>query len=272
MMLIGRNQFKSGWWAVVYFAVALPLLILSGEQASHAQDPAVCPPNALLSYVRAGAVCQQTERDEICFGNGAVTAAFQGTEPLPFDTAGNLIPAALTENLTVATDNLDAPNYAIAQMLLRADIIDTEGNSVTVLPFGNATVTNGVPPVLELPVIARGTLNIRDFPAEQQTNIIKQIFVRESVLAHGRTEDGEWLRVTLPGTLERGWVATDVGTVEGNPLELPVVDGDTPFLRPFQVMTIATNSSAGLCGDGVADGGVLLQTPNPDDEVSLTIN
>ncbi len=248
--------------------VAVPLLMLTVN--THAQDPAVCPPNALLSTVRAGAVCQQTGRDEICLGNGAVTATFQGEEALTFETPGDIIPAAQTKTLSVSTESLDAPDYALAQMQLRADLTDPEQRTVSALVFGNATLTNGVPPVLEIPVVARGTLNIRELP-NQQSDILEQIFVRQSVLAHGRTEDGVWLRVNIPGTLERGWVSSEVGAPEGDVFQLPVMDNDTPFLRPFQVMTITTDSAAGLCGD-VADGGVLLQTPNPDDQVNLTIN
>jgi hypothetical protein len=254
----------------------VPLLFITGLTAlvswvpAHAQDPTVCPQTALLSYVRAGAVCQSLDRDEICLGNGSVTATFQGTDPLTFETPGDLIPAGFTESVTVSTASLDQPDYAVAQMLFRANTTDPEQRAVTVLAFGNATVSNGVPSTLEIPVVARGTLNIRDLP-EQQSEILEQVFVRESVLAHGRNQDGTWLRVTIPGSLALGWVAADVGAVDGNVFDLPVVEDDTPFLRPFQVMSVTTGDTA-LCGEGIAANGVLLQTPNPDDEISLTIN
>ncbi len=258
----------------------VPLLIITGLTAlvavspspspAQAQDPAVCPPNALLSYVRAGAVCQALGRDEICLGNGTVTATFQGSDSLTFETPGDLIPAGFTETVTVSTESLDQPDYAVAQMQFRADTLDPEQRAVTVLAFGNATVSNGVPPTLEIPVLARGTLNIRDLP-DQQSEILEQVFVRQSVLAHGRNQDSTWLRVTIPGSLEFGWVAADVGAPDGNIFELPVVEDDTPFLRPFQVMTVTTGDQA-LCGADVAANGVLLQTPNPDDEIRLSIN
>lgn len=252
------------WWCIIMACLAVMI-------PARAQDPAVCPANALLSYVRAGAVCQEVGRDEICYGNGDVQASLRGEFAADFTTPGARIPARETERITVRTVSLDQPDYAVATMQLRADITDPEQREVAVLVFGNADVTNLVPRTEEFPVVARGTLNIRQQP-DPQADILEQIFVRESVVAHGRNAEGTWLRVTLPGSLELGWVSAAVGVPEGDINTLPVVDNDTPFLRPFQVMGIRTGGDTALCGADVVDRGVLLQTPNPEDQVSLTIN
>jgi hypothetical protein len=150
------------------------------------------------------------------------------------------------------------------------DIVDPQGRTVNVLIFGNATLQNEVPPTLEFPVFSTGTLRIREQPVFNAP-ILAELLVRESALIHGRNEEGDWLRVTIPGTLDLGWVAAEVGQVDGDINTLPIVGVDTPFLRPFQVMTIRSESAA-LCGNDVATDGVLLQTPNTEDEVTVTIN
>jgi hypothetical protein len=56
------------------------ITILSLVVVATAQDPTVCPPNALLSFTRAGAVCQDVGPDTFCYGNGTAASTLQGTQ------------------------------------------------------------------------------------------------------------------------------------------------------------------------------------------------
>jgi hypothetical protein len=75
----------------------------------------------------------------------------------------------------------------------------------------------------------------------------------------------------LPDDALPGWVSRDVVTIDGDATTLNVVDGDTPYLRPFQSMQIETAINDAPC-DGAPQSGVLLQSPGTDTPVSLTVN
>ena len=50
-----------------------------------------------------------------------------------------------------------------------------------------------------------------------------------------------------------------------------MVDVDTPFLRPFQVFNLSTGVDDAQC-NGTPESGILLQSPNIEDAIQLTIN
>ncbi|MBZ0286399.1 MAG: hypothetical protein K8I30_02205, partial [Anaerolineae bacterium] len=92
----------------------------------------------------------------------------------------------------------------------------------------------------------------------------------KGVIANGRTADGAWLRVQVPDSEEYGWASREVVAAQGNLDELVVVGIETPIYNPFQVMTVSTED-AGLC-DGSVPGGLLIQSPNVEDQVQMYIN
>jgi hypothetical protein len=249
----------------------LSLLALIWVGVVAAQDPTVCPPNALLSYVRAGAVCQGDGTGAWCYGNG--TALLTGADQLqgdPFEVTGGRVAAGLVQSVGVTTASLDAPDYGVVSGRLRLTLTDPDARAVNVLLFGNATIENLVPSVTEVLVTSTGTLRIRQSPVFNAP-ILDELLVREGTLAHGKSEDGAWLRVVIPGTNDLGWVSLEVAQVMGDPATLPVVDVDTPFQRPFEVMRVISEDVP-LCGEGIAANGVLFQTPNTEDEVAFTLN
>jgi hypothetical protein len=101
--------------------------------------------------------------------------------------------------------------------------------------------------------------------------VIGKINITETLRTNGITEDGVWLRVSIPNSDEFGWVAADVVTSDGDIQALDVVDIEMPVLRPFQSLTISTPTEFERC-DGTLPAGVLVQTPNVEQAVTLTIN
>jgi len=275
-MLVGVGGFSehAGRRTLPVMLLALVVLgVLAWGGGVAAQDPTVCPPNALLSYVRAGAVCQDFGTEAWCYGNG--TASLTGGAQLlgedPFATTGARVAARLLTSISVSTESLDEPDYGVVSGRLQLTLTDPDARGVNVLMFGNATIENLVPSLTELPVTSTGTLRIRQSPVFNAP-ILDELLVREGTFAHGQSEDGEWLRVVIPGTNDLGWVALEVAQVTGgDPASLPVVDETTPFQRPFEVMRV-TSEAVPLCGEDVAANGVLFQTPNTEDEVAFSLN
>ncbi|MBN1964727.1 MAG: hypothetical protein JW910_08775 [Anaerolineae bacterium] len=235
-----------------------------------AQGPENCPASVLLALGRAGAACARLERGQACYGNGAVSASLR--PPLgsaAFDLPGALIDAAALDALSVGGGDPEA-GFSVALIELQADLPVEEQRSVTGLLFGAASLANGVPFTPEVMLSATGTLNLRATP-EADGEIVARLGVRDTVLANGRTADGTWFRVLVPGTVDLAWASALVVTTSENSAVLPVVEAETPFYRPFQVFTLRSAADDALC-EGAPESGLLLQTPSREDAVTLIAN
>ncbi len=217
-----------------------------------AQD---CPAPVLLALARAGAACQGIERGEACYGNGSVSTVARG-EAIGLAATGDMADITGIQTLSTA---LVEDDISVARLDAPADLIDSDQRTITFLLFGEAQITDLEDPVQTVLVTSTGTLNIRAEP-DGRGEIIEQLPVRESAVANGRDEEGNWLRVRIPGTESFGWVGRDVASLDGNPDALQIVETDTPLFRPFEVIELATRHSELLC-PGSFGSGVLLQGP-----------
>ncbi|MEL7434605.1 MAG: SH3 domain-containing protein [Chloroflexota bacterium] len=164
-----------------------------------------------------------------------------------------------------------AEDYAVASLQLQMSLLDTQpGRNVAVLAFGDATLTNQVPVRPTLLIESTGVLNIRAEPRADAA-IIADFPLRTSIRANGRYTEGGWLRVAVPDSALVGWVSLNTVTVPEAIDTLNIVDIDTPFLRPFQLMSITTGQDDAPC-EGAPPSGVLIQSPNTTDAVAFTID
>jgi hypothetical protein len=246
----------------LFFGALLSLIFVIPAQA---QEP-ICPPKILLSLSRSGSACFGLERNEACYGNGAVESVFQGSANRTFMKPGDIVEAAALGSVHVAPLEND---ISIASLYIQASLTDNEERSVTLLLLGDAEIENKVPPLPEIVITATGALNIRHMP-EIDGEIVERLAINKTVIANGRTEESDWLRVKIPNTNDLGWIGADVGRADGDVRTLAVVGIDTPVYRPFQVMTLKTQEYA-LC-DGALNSGLLLQTPNTFTSVDLIMN
>ncbi|MDQ7028036.1 MAG: hypothetical protein Q9P44_21040 [Anaerolineae bacterium] len=130
--------------------------------------------------------------------------------------------------------------YAVALMQLQLSLINTQpGRNVSVIAFGDVTLTNQVPVRPTILIESTGLLTLRTLP-DIEADMIEQYPLRTTVTANGLYSDGGWLRVEVPDTSEIGWVSLDIITTNGDINSLNIVDVDTPFLRPFQLMSLST--------------------------------
>jgi hypothetical protein len=199
---------------------------------SLAQGVASCPARVLLALARAGAACSTTERNQACYGNGSVIAGFQpGNADVSFAQPGIKAPISSLQTVTVSTDDAATADWSVAIMQLQADLLEGEKHSVTLHLFGDAQLEDLVPPTPEIQLVATGALNIRTRP-ELNADIVDTVAVQRTVLANGRTSDGAWLRVRVPGTNELGWVSHE--SVSGELGLLNIVDFTTYYHRHFR--------------------------------------
>jgi hypothetical protein len=153
---------------------------------------------------------------------------------------------------------------------VQADLPDAEQKRVMILAFGAATIENLVAPVPRQVLTALGTVNIRALPA-LQTEIIERININQTLIGNGMTADGQWLRVVIPNTDDLGWVGTDVVSSSGDIRALSVVTPETVLNRAFEILTVETDAGFAECG-GALPAGVLIQTPNVEKRITLTLN
>jgi hypothetical protein len=231
----------------------------------YAQTP-VCPAPVLLDLSRAASACYGLESEEACVGGGGVRAIGRDGAALPaFTLTGERVAA---NDLSSITTRATGDEIAIVSLSARASLTTVEAREVTLLLFGDATLTNEVAPLIERVAYATGTAIIRAQP-EDHADILARAGVNQSLVATGRTQDNRWLRVQVRDNDASGWVTTDVVTIDDLDA-LPVVTPEMPVFRPFRVMTLTTGQAA-LC-DGALPSGLLLQTPSADTSVNVMIN
>ncbi len=232
-----------------------------------AQAAPVCPPAVLLDFARSSSTCFKLGRNQACYGNGSASITFQNAaSTTPFTQPGAIVPLEQVRSITISPlDN----RVSIASLAVQASLNDSEARSAAFLLFGDGSIENRVDYTPEISVKAKGTLNIRATPAVNG-EIIKQLALNKGLIANGRTADRKWLRVHVPDSQRFGWVASEIVSSQQNLDTLSVVDASTPIYKPFEVMRLTTRDAA-LC-DGSVRGGLLIQTPNVEQFVSMNIN
>lgn len=259
---------------MIHRVLTLGLLLFGIGFAPVATIAQACTPNLPQYIVRALRACRDLERNTACYGNGTVTplmfeAAVEAD--LVFESSGDQISIDALQAITTGQTPLTSDTWGIATLTVQANLLAEQPRRVSQLwMIGDVRVTNLVPPLPEVRLTSDGTLNLRIAP-QPDADILEQIPLRGSVLANGRTQDGRWLRVFVPRTDTLAWASTGVVTPSGDVNALAVVDVNTPFYRPYQIMSLTTGRADSPC-DQVPDSGLLLQTPNDFDEVVFIIN
>lgn len=248
----------------------LTLLLMMGSfSLHHAQNTPVCPPPVLLALARSGSACFDLENNQVCYGNGTVSAApytgYAAALTQPGDRAGILG----LQVLSVAPLASDA-GVSVASLNVQASLTDQEQRFASLLLIGDATLENLVPPTPEQTLTANATVNIRTEP-DQRAEIVAQLTIGKTLTANGIDLDGGWLRVKIPNTDDLGWVGRDVVVSDGDVHALAVVDESTPLFRPYEITRLTSSADFSGC-DGALRAGLLLQTPNVEEVVTITIN
>ncbi len=258
------------------------LLLLIGVVPVLAQ--ADCPEIVERALETVDEMCADTGNNQVCYGNVSIEATpQQGVSTFTFERTGDL--ADLTDVQTLALGGLDEGQgtWGVALMRVRANIPDTlPGQNVTFLLFGDVVLENAVAEqTVLLPVTRQSAdVNVRNQP-NPDARLIAALVGDQVLYADGRLEDGSWLRVQNPVDDEGnivasvGWVSTPVVTVDGDINSLPVVQStDTTITSgygPMQAFYFRSGIGDSACAEA-PDSGLLVQTPEGVEQVSLRVN
>ncbi|MBI5667504.1 MAG: SH3 domain-containing protein [Chloroflexi bacterium] len=233
-----------------------------------------CPALIQSIFERVKTECAVIGRNQACYGNTTLQAEPQaGVADFAFSQPGDFVSVAGLQTLRAAPLNAATSEWGVALMKVQANIPDTlPGQGVTFVLFGNTEVENVVPfTSAGVEVTPNADSVLRGTPATDSA-IVGAITTGQPAIAINRSTDDAWVRVELQGPGSRaGWLpasllpASDWNT-------LPVFDPAAVALPgPMQAFRLKTTPLGEQCVDAPPDG-LLVQTPQGDIHVELTIN
>ena len=244
----------------ILLCLLLSSVFVMAPQPAHAQD--ACPALVQMALESMGDNCTGLGRNNACYGYTRVDSTFTEAAPQDFfsqpaDRAG------LAQLETIATTPLDLAldQWGIAVMNAQANVPGAlPGQATVFLMMGAAELTNAVAPEDTLPeadpvaVEALTETTVFSRPADNASTITT-LAAGTLLEAHGRTEEGDWLRVFSSQGL--GWVRRDA--VEESPAldELPVITEE--MQAPMQSFQVQTAFDDVLCSE--APSLLAIQSP-----------
>jgi uncharacterized protein YraI len=231
-----------------------------------AQDLAMCAALTAERIQIAASSCAGRGLNTVCIGSNPVNVGLSGgmVEFLPGDT----LALDLVESLNTGASNSGSSEWGMALVSTDAGL---SAGTVSMVLFGDATLTSKVKvPTLDLPTLtvnnmAGYDINLREGPGVNFTTI--GTFPQgASLVADGRSLDGQWLRVR--GASGAAWVNLSLVQVDGN---LPaLVSLDSLYTSPMQTFALdSAGTDTDLCG--VALSGLLVSY-NGEERVHVVAN
>jgi hypothetical protein len=130
----------------------LALLILCIAPVVLAQN--ACPAIIAAALESVDTACNQTTRNQLCYGNIALSATpREDVADFKFEQSGDVVGVADIETLQLSSFSLMDEEWGVALMKLQANLPETlPGQNVTFLLFGDVTMTDAGDQLVELPV------------------------------------------------------------------------------------------------------------------------
>lgn len=129
------------------------ILLLVPPSTGLAQEDEDCPTLVMDAVSLVSEICDDTGRNEACYGNLTLIAEPQeGVTDLIFENPGDRVSVADIKTLRLSEMDTDVPEWGVGLMRLQANLPDTlPGQNVMVLLFGNVQITNAVDPAVMQP-------------------------------------------------------------------------------------------------------------------------
>jgi uncharacterized protein YraI len=248
------------------------LLALCAQAITLAQ-PVDCPTIVKNALAVADQFCENTKRNEACYGNIVLTAESQpGVQDLTFKQPGDRVSLNIIKSLTLSPMDAANQTWGIALMRIQANLPDTlPGQNVTFLMFGKVEIENAVDTNTQqstVRVTTQGAVNIRKNPSKDAP-VIGSTRAGDVLTADGRSKDGGWLRVQRSnGT---GWISAGLVEADSDLQTLEVVDTSQSVLNPMQAFYFKSGVADAPCAEA-PDSGILIQTPQGAGRVDLLVN
>jgi hypothetical protein len=113
-------------------------LVTFSVQITFAQDDTTCSTLVQTAYESTETACQNTDRDEACYGNISVVADPQpDAETFEFDSPGDVAGLSSIAGLRLSSMNAAADEWGLSLMRLQASLAEGGDEFVEVLLFGN---------------------------------------------------------------------------------------------------------------------------------------
>src|SRR5439155_26221 len=186
--------------SIIISRIEGPTLALSQSNSCSALVSQVVQDTRLL--------CRITDRGNVCYGNSVSARDATG-----FDKPGDILPLSGVPALTSQAVNENAKTWGAALLRLRAGLSENGESTLTMAVLGDSKIANAVDAKVQIPSATatnrnKGNLNIFAGP-DTNRPVIGALLPLEKVLANGRTDKNDWIRIQRNGKL--GWVrAADV--------------------------------------------------------------
>lgn len=209
--------------------------------------------------------CDSTGRNEACYGHNALNAQLSDSA-LQFNQPGDIVSITQLEHLITTPYDADNDLWGISLLRVQGDFPNTlPGQNVTMLLFGSLELENAVAQLTELPGTINANARVRSTP--DSNNILTSLSSGTPVVANGRNEAGDWVRIVYDGGI--GWTASFL--VNGlDEMSLEVVSPDEEIQTPMQALYLRPGIGRTLCED--APDTILLHTPSDAGQSTLSIN
>lgn len=218
--------------------------------------------------------CEMVGSNQVCYGHSTLQAASRpGIRSFNFEQPGDIEDVITMQSLSLSAMDAARQIWGVVLMNVQARMETNEQVDVTFIVFGDTALESRVTLV---EVITLEDVRLRSGPSTS-TQSLDVVLRGETVIANGRTEDGEWLRVRLPGRIfENGWMfAALVEPVDGELESLDVVDAesDDSLVRygPMQAFYFESGRDDSPCPQAPSSG-MLIQTPEGEASVTLLID
>lgn len=221
-------------------------------------------------------VCNETGRNEICYGNVQLSATMTDTSSdVILESPGDI--TSIAELSSVQLSSLNLPNdWGIAVMKIQANLPNTSpGQNVMMVLFGDVVIEEQAS---KLPDALMGTVvtpaNIRRGPSTNY-GLLGSIGEGTSVEVDARNADGDWFRIYRDDSSDLAWILGSLLEIEGDAENLTVVEVQDPIASaqfgPMQAFLFQSGIVRPTCDEAPPDG-ILVQTPQGTREINLLIN
>jgi len=219
-------------------------------------------------------VCTDTGRNQACYGHISLDAQPQAQDTsFKFDAVGDKVDVARVSRLRLSPMDVKTDVWGVALLKVQADIPNTMPNTnVSVLVFGDVELENAIPDPVFVDAIVAGpsNANIRRQPSNRAF-VVSSLIPTTKVQAKGRSKDGAWLYIGLPGGQGSGWVRRSLMKSTQDLNTLKELDPSLTSYGPMQAFYLQNGKHQTTC-QNVPNDGILIQTPEGVAQVQLWIN
>lgn len=249
--------------------VLIVLVLLLFVSIVYAQES--CPAIIEQALVLTDESCTGTERNQVCYGHGELSAEFSAETSVAFAQSGDIAGVERLQKLVISPMDVDLASWGVALFKLRANLPETlPGQNVAVLVFGDVEIEPEPTEVATLVEMTANTAaNVRNRPTTEG-GVLQALTRDQVVTANGRLADGSWIRIQLPGDASHvGWVSGSL--LVGDSAALDVVTPAEELYGPMQAFYFKSGIGTAACAE-VPESGILIQTPEGAGRVDLRIN